>query len=76
MKHSSIAYFLSYFSTLSNAVIFLLNHWIIYFSNIGLKTILIEIGFLKDKAIYLDGKQDRLVTYLMTPYSKLSISHF
>ena len=38
----------------------------IYFSNIGLKSILIEIDFLKEKAIYLDVKQSRLVTYWMT----------
>ena len=60
---NSIGIFLSYFSTLSNAVIFLSNHLIIYFLNIGLKSILIEIDFLKEKAIYLDGKQGRLVTY-------------
>ena len=27
---------------------------------------MIEIDFLKEKAIYLDGKQSRLVTYWMT----------
>ena len=42
--------FLSYFSTLSNVVIFLLNHLIMYFSNIGLKSILIEIDFFKRKS--------------------------
>ena len=31
--------------------------------NIGLKSILIEIDFLKEKALYLDVKQGSLVTY-------------
>ena len=63
LEHSSVAYFPSYFSSLSMVPIFVLKYQIILFSNIISKSILIEIYFIKEKAMYLEHKYGRRITY-------------
>ena len=61
LEHSSVAYFQVIFSTLSMVAIFFKKLLDNIFSNVRLKSILLEINFIKEKAISIGSRVGRLL---------------